>query len=52
MPTAVSLVFAVQRMERGVTGVGWEAHDNTVIVSNASSVLVDIGFCCLGAALL
>lgn len=42
MPTAVGLGFAVQRMERGVENVFWDAHDNTVIVSIASSVLVGI----------
>jgi hypothetical protein len=39
MPTAVSLFFAVERMERGVKGFTGDVHDNSVIVSNAQSVL-------------
>jgi hypothetical protein len=39
MATAMSLVFAVERMQRGARGFPWDVHDNTVIVSNASSVL-------------
>ena len=39
LTTAVSLLFAVERMQRGVTGDIEGAHDNPVTVSNASSVL-------------
>jgi len=39
MPTAVGLLFAVERMQWGVKCGVWGVHNNTVIVSNAQSVL-------------
>jgi hypothetical protein len=40
MTTAVGLVLAVERLERGVKGFIWDGHDNAVIVSNEDSGLL------------